>query len=264
MTPGSVPGFAAAMAVALAAALTSAHARADAAATIAQVKASVVAVGTYERTRTPPFQLLASGFAVADGTLVVTSAHVLPQAIDPRRSDPVAVLSPAPPREGRAEAQMREARAVAVDPTTDLAVLKIDGPPLPALRLRDSDTVRDGQDVLMTGFPLGAAFGPVPITQRGMIAAITPVALAPARAADVDTTTLRRLSAGSYTVFQIDAAWYAGGSGSPVYDPETGEVLGVVSVVPARDGKPATQAQTAAMPYAIPSREVRALLEQAR
>lgn len=236
-------------------------ARADAQSTIARVKGSVVAIGTYERTRSPPFQLLGTGFAVADGTLIVTSAHLLPPAIDARRADPIAVLSPAPPREGREQAEMRAARSIAIDAATDVALLKVDGPPLPALRLRDSDDVRDGQSVLMTGFALGAAFGPLPVTHRGMIAAITPVAVAPARAADVDTTTLRRLSAGRYTVFQIDAIAYPGGSGSPVYDPDTGEVLGMVSV-PSPDAQ--AGAQPAGMPYAIPARELRALLERAR
>lgn len=264
MTARGMRRGACAVLMALATLLACVAVAADVPGTIARVKPSIVAIGTYERTRSAPFQFLASGFAVGDGTLVVTSAHALPQPLDARRPDPVAVLSPAPPRDGRAQAEMREARTVAVDATTDLALLRIDGPPLPALRLRDSDAVRDGQDVLMTGFPAGAAFGPVPMTWRGMIAAVTPIAVAPARAADVDSTTLRRLSTGTYSVFQLDATTYAGGSGSPVYDPETGDVLGVVNVTPARDGKPGAQAQPAGMPYAIPSRQVKALLEQAR
>jgi S1-C subfamily serine protease len=245
-------------------ALAAREALADAQATIPRVKGSVVAIGTYERTRATPFQFLGTGFAVADGTLIVTSAHVLPPQADPRRRDAVAVLSPAPPREGREQAEMREARAVAVDAAMDLAVLKVDGPPLPALRLRDSDGVREGQSVLMTGYPSGATFGPVPMTHRGMIAAITPIALAPARAADVDSTTLRRLSSGTYTVYQLDAASYPGASGSPVYDPDTGEVLGVVNVAPTRDASATSAAQPAGMPYAIPAQQVRALIERAR
>jgi serine protease Do len=263
MTRGRVVRIAWALA-ALGVALMCREAGADAPGTIARVKASVVAIGTYERTRTPPFQFLASGFAVGDGTLIVTSAHLLPQAIDPAHAGPVAVLSPAPPRDGREQAQMRDARAIAIDATADLALLKIDGPPLPALRLRDSDTVRDGQDVQITGFPLGAVFGPVPVTHRGMIAAITPIAVAPARAADVDTTMLRRLSTASFGVFQLDATAYAGSSGSPVYDPETGDVLGIVNVLPAREAKAGAQEQPAGMPYAVPSRQLKALLDRPR
>ncbi|HET8877191.1 MAG TPA: serine protease, partial [Casimicrobiaceae bacterium] len=39
----------------------------DAQDTIARVKRSVVAVGTYERTRSPQFQFRGSGFAVGTG-----------------------------------------------------------------------------------------------------------------------------------------------------------------------------------------------------
>jgi S1-C subfamily serine protease len=253
----------AALALALAA-LIAGDARADAQSTIARIKGSVVAIGTYERTRTPPFQFLGTGFAVGDGSLIVTSLHVLPPAVASRSSDPVAVLSPAPPREGREQAELREARSVAIDAAADVALLKIDGPPLPALRLRDPDGVREGQGVLITGFALGVALGPIPVTSRGMIAAITPVAVTPSRAAEVDTTTLRRLSTASYTVFQLDATAYPGGSGSPVYDPDTGEVLGMLDVMPSREAPSGAAPAPASMPYAVPSRQLRALIERAR
>src|SRR3954464_98886 len=108
--------------------LATSVARADTPATIARVKGSIVAIGTYERTRTPPFQFMGTGFAVGDGTLIVTNAHVLPPVLDPSKSESVAILSGAPPKDGRTQAQMREARRVAVDPGADLAVLKVDGP----------------------------------------------------------------------------------------------------------------------------------------
>jgi hypothetical protein len=263
MTRGGVRRALCALALALAA-VVAGDALADAQSTIARVKGSIVAIGTYERTRSQPFQFLATGFAVGDGTLIVTSAHALPPASDPRRPDAVSVLSPAPAREGREQAELREGRAVVVDAAADVAVLKIDGPPLPALRLRDSDGVRDGYSALITGFPLGAALGPVPITARAMIAAITPVAVAPARAADVDSSTLRRLSSGSFTVFQLDTIAYPGTSGSPAYDPDSGEVIGMVNVAAPRDASSGAPSQPASMPYAIPSRQLRALLERAR
>jgi S1-C subfamily serine protease len=262
MTGGGVRRALRALALVLLA-VVARDALADVPSTIARIKGSVVAIGTYERTRNQPFQFLGTGFAVGDGTLVLTSAHALPPAADPRRPGAVSVLSPAPARDGREQAELREGRAVLVDPAMDVAVLKIDGPPLPALRLRDSDGVRDGYDVMITGFPLGATLGPIPVTSRAMVAAITPVAVAPTRAADVDTSTLRRLSSGSFTVFQLDTVAYPGASGSPAYDPASGEVLGMVNVAP-RDASSAAPAPTASMPYAIPSRELRTLLERAR
>lgn len=237
---------------------------ADPQATIARVKGSIVAIGTYERTRTPPFQFNGTGFAVGDGSLVVTNAHVLPPVLDPARGESVAILSAAPSKEGRGQAQMREARRVAIDPGADLAVLKIDGPPLPALKLRDSDTVREGQEVYMTGFPVGAVLGPFAATHRGMIAAITPIAIPQARAADLDPATLRRLSTGTFPVFQLDATAYPGNSGSPIYDPETGDVIGIVNMVLVKGTKEAALSQPTGITYAIPSRHLKALLDQTR
>ena len=45
--------------------------------TIEQIKASVVAVGTYQKTRSPPFVFRGTAFVVGDGTLIGTNAHVL-------------------------------------------------------------------------------------------------------------------------------------------------------------------------------------------
>ncbi len=243
---------------------TSAAAAADVPGTIARVKGSIVAIGTYERTRTPQFQFLGTGFAVGDGSLVVTNAHVLPPVLDPAKGEAVAILTPAAKRDGREQSQMREARRVAVDPGTDLAVLKIDGPPLPGLKLRDSDTVREGQDVLMTGFPVGAVLGPFAATHRGMIAAITPIAIPQARAADLEPGTLRRLASGSFPVFQLDAVAYPGNSGSPIYDPDTGDVIGIVNMVLVKGTKEAALTNPTGITYAIPARHLKALLEQVK
>ena len=63
------------------------------------------------------------------------------------------------PGRHRDKVQFREAKQVAVDPGSDLAVLKIGGAPLPAMQIRDSDGVKEGQAVMFTGFPIGAALG---------------------------------------------------------------------------------------------------------
>jgi S1-C subfamily serine protease len=159
---------------------------------------------------------------------------------------------------------MREARRVAIDPGADLALLKIDGPPLPPLKLRDSDTVREGQEVFMTGFPVGAVLGPFAATHRGMIAAITPIAIPQARAADLDPATLRRLSTGTFPVFQLDATAYPGNSGSPIYDPDTGDVIGIVNMVLVKGTKEAALSQPTGITYAIPARHLKALLDNTR
>jgi serine protease Do len=228
----------------------------NAVSTIERVKGSVVAVGTFERTRVPAFQFRATGFAVGDGLLIATNAHVLPAVLDSERRETLAVLVPAPGR----EPQVREAREVAVDIGTDLAVLKINGPPLPALKLGGLDSVKEGQNVLFTGFPIGGVLGIFAATHRGMVAAITPIAIPPPVAANLDPRVLRRLTTGSFPVLQLDATAYPGNSGSPVYDPESGEVLGIMNKVFVQGTKETVLTQPSGITYAIPAKHLQALL----
>jgi S1-C subfamily serine protease len=233
-------------------------------ATIERVKSSIVAVGTYERTRTPAFEFRGTGFVVADGTFVATNAHVLPPALDPARGEKLVVALPSAPVDGKQQVRFREARRSAVDGDTDLAVLKITGPALPALALHDSEGVREGQDVLFTGFPIGPVLGLYAATHRGMISAITPIAIARGRASELDPATIRRLASGAFMVFQLDATAYPGSSGSPLYDAASGEVIGIINAVLVKTTKEAVLAQPSGITYAIPARHLRALLEQAR
>ena len=241
------------------AAVPAAHA--DAVATIDRVRKSVVAIGTFERTRTPQFEFRGTGFVVGDGTLVATNAHVLPTALDPSTLEVLGILLPAT---GDERVRFREARRVAVDPGSDLALLKLDGDKLPALTLRDSDGVKAGQMVLFTGFPIGAALGPYPATHRGMVSVVTPIAIPQGRAAELDPAVVRRLTSGSFPVFQLDATAYPGNSGSPVYDPDTGEVIGIVNMVLVKSTKEAVLSQPSGITYAVPSKYLKGLIEKAR
>lgn len=229
--------------------------------TIARVKRSVVGVGTFARGRTPGFQFRGSGFAVASGTTIVTNAHVLPATLDANRHETLAILVPS---ERADTPQIREAQRIAVDATTDLALLRITGEPLPPLALRDSGAVREGQDILITGFPLGAVLGAYAATHRGIIAAITPIAIPQGRAADLNPALVHRLSGGAITVFQLDATAYPGNSGSPIYDPATGDVLGIVNMVFVKGTKEAALTQPSGITYAVPARHLEALLRAAR
>jgi S1-C subfamily serine protease len=235
---------------------------ADPAATIKRVKASVVAVGTFVRTRTPPFQFLGTGFVVDDGTLIVTNAHVLPALVDPAKMEVLAILLAAPDKDGKA--QVREAKQIAVDPGSDLAVLRIAAPALPALKLRGSDGVKEGQEVLFTGYPIGAVLGPYPATHRGMISAITPIAIPQAKAGELDPRTIKRLASGPFPVFQLDATAYPGNSGSPIYDPDNGDVLGIINMVFVKGTKESALTQPSGITYAVPSSHLEELLKKSR
>ena len=233
----------------------------DALATIGRVKQSIVAVGTFERTRMPQFSFRGTGFVVDDGTLVVTNAHVLPGPLDGNRMEQVGILIPQP---GNAPAAFREARMVAADPGTDLALLKFGGTPLPALRIGDSDAVREGQSIMMTGFPIGAVLGPYAATHRGMIAAIAPIAIPQARSAELDPKVIRRLTSGAFNIFQLDATAYPGNSGSPIYDESSGAVIGVVNMVLVKGTKESALSQPSGITYAVPSKYLLELMQKAR
>jgi S1-C subfamily serine protease len=248
--------------VLLGASLTAGRAHADNSLIIERVKPSVVAIGTFERTRTPQFQFLGTGFAVGDGTLVATNFHVLPKVLDPAHQEVLAIVIPAPTKDGTEPG--REAKQIAVDPTSDLALLKLQGPALPTLKIGDSDAAKEGQEVLFTGFPIGGVLGLYPATHRGIISAITPIAIAQARASELDAQTIRRLASGAFPVFQLDATAYPGNSGSPVYDPATGEVLAIVNMVFVKGTKEAVLTQPSGIAYAVPASRLQTLLKSAR
>lgn len=253
--------FALLLAAAAAAALPAVRAQ-TAAQTIARVKGAVVAVGTFQRTRAPQFRFLGTGFAVGDGSLVATNAHVLPDVLD-AGGDPesLAILVPGPDAQ---PAQVRTATRAARDDRHDLALLRIAGPPLTALVVRDSAAVAEGDQFLFTGFPIGSALGPYPATHRAMVSSITPIALPPASAQQLNPKLVRRLQAGPYPVFQLDATAYPGNSGSPLFDAATGEVVGVINMVFVKATKEAALTQPSGITYAIPSRHLLDLLRASR
>src|SRR5688572_24123580 len=150
--------------------------------TIERVKPSIVAIGSYSKTRSPPFSFRGTGFVVGDGTLIATNAHVLPDSPAPDgRETLVAVAYGA----GR-QPQPLEVKMVATDKTHDLALLRVGSAPLPALELETGDVVREGQVFAFTGFPIGNILGFHPVTHRGMVASVTPISLPTANARQLD------------------------------------------------------------------------------
>ena len=230
--------------------------------TIARVKASVVAVGTVQRLRTPQFQFLGTGFAVGDGSLIATNAHVIAKPL--ATGDDPEMLAIAIPADNPQRGQIRVAQRAGTDVERDLALLRVPGPPLPALKLRDSDAVREGEQFLLTGFPIGSVLGLFAATHRAMVAAITPIAIPIGDARKLDNAMVRRLQAGAFPVFQLDATSYPGNSGSPLYDPATGEVVGVLNMVFVKGTKEKALTDPSGISYAIPSRYLQALIGAAR
>lgn len=225
--------------------------------TVPRIRPSIVAVGTFQRMRNPSFQFLGTGFAVGNGRLIATNAHVVKKVLAAAQNETLAVALP-----GQQEGTLavRPATLVASEEDKDLAVLRIDGPALPALSLADSGVVREGQEIAFTGFPIGNVLGFSPVTHRGIIAAITPIGIPQDRARQLDPALIRRLSTDPFRVYQLDATAYPGNSGSPVFEPDTGRVIGVINMVFVKSTKEAVLSDPSGISYAVPVAYLRAML----
>jgi serine protease Do len=223
--------------------------------TVQTIKPSIVGIGSYEKTRSPAVKFVGTGFVVGDGLNVITNAHVAnAAAIGDDESLGIVI--------GKGDQiEFRSATIVAIDPEHDLALLKISGKPLPAMRLGDSSTVVEGQSIAFTGFPLGIILGLNHATHQGIVSAITPIVMPALGSNRLDPRMIAQLRRVPYAVFQLDGTAYPGNSGSPVYDPETGVVYGVVNMVFVKGMKESAITNPSGITYAIPSKYVRDMLQ---
>lgn len=144
---------------------------------------------------------LGSGFVVSADGLIVTNNHVIDGA------DEIEV-------EFYSGAKL-PAKLVGTDPTTDIAVLKVEAEkPLPFVEFGDSDASRVGDWVLALGNPLGQGLS----ASSGIISAKS------------------RSLTGTYDDFiQTDAAINRGNSGGPLFN-MNGEVVGVNTAILSPNG----------------------------
>ena len=224
--------------------------------TVASIKSSVVGIGTMQFARRPSGKFMGTGFAVGDGRFVITNAHVLPKGVDADRGEFLAVFVG---NGSRIEA--RRARVVALDREHDLSVLRSEELELRPLTLASTELVREGEVYAFTGYPLGTLVGMYPVTHRGIVASITPIAMASDPGGTAQPP--RRRPRSSYKVYQLDATAYPGNSGSPLYHPESGEVIGVVNKVWIKGSAEDALERPSGITYAIPIMHVHRLLEVA-
>ncbi len=232
-------------------------ARADLAAVIAAAKPSVLPVGTFSATDNPRFGFRGTGFVVGDGTLVVTNFHVLPAGAEADTGPTLMVLTG---REG-SSTQGRRARVLGTDRNRDLALLRIEGPPLRLLVLDEPGSAREGQSIALMGFPIGGTLGFATVTHRGIVASITTAALPAPSAQQLDPRALLRLREGNYELLQLDATAYPGNSGGPVLDADTGKVVGIVNMVLVKAGRESALSSPTGITYAVPVRALHELLK---
>jgi len=225
--------------------------------TIQLIKPSIVGVGTVLPTRTPASQVLGTGFVVGDGLHVLTNDHVVSRVLESGANEYLAVFA----GQGQ-QADTRKATKVAISPEYDLALLKISGPPLPALNLGDSKYVSEGEEIAFTGFPIGAVLGLYPVTHRGIVSAITPIVRPMDQSGQLSPEHIQRLRS-PYEIFQLDATAYPGNSGSPMYLVESGDVVAIVNMVFVKETKESVIKDPSRISYAIPINYARSLLEKA-
>ena len=149
---------------------------------------------------------LGSGFVISEDGFIVTNNHVIEGADE--------VLIVFFPGDGQPKKKL-PAKVVGTDPTTDIALLKVEADQaLQFVPFGDSDTARVGDWVIAMGNPLGQGFS----VSAGIVSA------------------RNRALSGSYDDFiQTDAAINRGNSGGPLFNME-GEVIGVNTAILSPNG----------------------------
>jgi len=212
---------------------------------VAKVKTAVVGIGVYDAMGAQTHQLTGTGFVFGDGSLIATNYHVVSKEFDPQKVQYHIVFSGT----GR-QPKIHKAQIIAKDREHDLAILKINSN-LPTVTLAGQEYADDGTEVLLTGFPLGAVLGLYPATHRGIIAATTPDVIPSAHSSQLSINVLKRLE-GKFMIYQLDITAYPGNSGSPLYNAESGEVLGILNKVFVKESKETILEKPSGISYAIP------------
>lgn len=224
--------------------------------TIDRIRPSIVGVGTFQYTRRPQSQFMGTGFVVADGRHILTNAHVVPKRmdIDAENREYLAIFT------GRGNnAKSHPVKEIARDEEHDISVLRLEEGKLPAMAFGADDSAREGEEYAFTGYPIGMVIGLYPVTARGIISAITPIIEPVYTSRQLNPALIRRLK-DQYGVLQLDATAYPGNSGSPVYHPETGAVIGIINKVFVKETKEMVIEKPSGITYAIPIKFAKDLL----
>ncbi len=194
----------------------------------------------------PPAVSGGTGFLISTDGLVLTNDHVIAGA-----SRITVSLS---------DKRVFEARVVGRDPTTDVALVRIDARNVPALPLGDSDAARVGEWVIAVGNPGFDEGSTLDFTVTGGIISAKgrPLNLIPNGLALADP------AAGAYAIedfLQTDAVINPGNSGGPLLNLK-GEVIGVNTAIASSTGF--NQGYAFAIPSNLAARVVRDLIAYGR
>jgi Do/DeqQ family serine protease len=163
--------------------------------------------GFGERSRVIPQMASGSGAIISEDGYIVTNNHVIDGA------DEITVTL--------TNQKSFKAKLVAADPSTDLAVIKIDAKNLPFLLYGNSDELKVGQWCLAVGYPLTLET----TVTAGIISA-------KGRTLDINR---RQSSTPVESFIQTDAAVNPGNSGGPLIDLD-GKLIGINSAIASPTG----------------------------
>ncbi len=224
--------------------------------TVEKIKPAIVGIGVHTPSGRQKNRLNGSGFVIGNGQYIVTNHHVLPKELDDNLLQKMAIFTGS----GK-NAKVRTADIVASSQLHDIAILKIHGAPLPAMKLASENFRREGSYVAFTGFPIGAVLGLYPVTHRGIIASITPTIIPVDDVKQISIKMLKMMR-NPYLVYQLDATAYPGNSGSALYDTNSGEVIGIINKVFVQESKESVISKPSGITYAIPVKYLLALLKK--
>lgn len=181
------------------------------------VNVSTVKFAHYHFLERLPLKGIGSGFIIDPDGVILTNNHVVEGV------DSIQIILP--------DGSKSEGKIIGRDPSTDLAVAKIDKRNLPYVEFGDSDLIKVGQTVIAIGNPFGLAGGPTATV--GIISAL-------GRTIQSEKGVLENL-------IQTDAAINPGNSGGPLIN-INGNAIGITTaIIPYAQG----------MGFAIPSNTAR-------
>lgn len=177
------------------------------------------------QTRSQPQRASGSGVIISEDGYVVTNNHVIDEA-----SDITVTLN---------NKKQYKAKLIGADPSSDLALIKVEAKALPFLMYGNSDNVKLGQWVLAVGYPLNLET----TVTAGIISA-------KARSLGLNS---RKSNSPIESFIQTDAAVNQGNSGGALVN-TNGELVGIVSAIASPTGA------YAGYSYAIPVNIVKKII----
>lgn len=152
--------------------------------------ATILGVAAALLGRAADAQSFGSGFAIGDGSVIVTNYHVIKGCSDIRLPD------------------VGAATVFKSDQKADLALLKVNKPLSTTLRLRTGRSIKLGEEIVVIGYPLRGLLSSPPAVTTGIVSSLAGLR-------------------DDRTKIQISAPIQPGNSGGPVLD-RSGNVVGIV------------------------------------